>query len=254
MPRGRLTQAALLALLPIALLGAGSARGALVIVNDIVLHADGGFQPQELPRRSFAPIRFQGYFEISAKGGGKPVALEEAVIDFDRDGRLSAGGLPVCAPAQVATATTEQARKLCPGAIVGNGRVEATVDVPNGSVPVSSPLTIFNGPPEAGNPTVVLHAHTDFPLTETLAIRVPIERRPGAFRYRATLKFPPIAEGRGAITRVEVRIGRRFTAGGQKRSYVSAHCSDGILRTHGRFTFADSTIVDGAVEKACVPR
>jgi hypothetical protein len=253
MPRGRLTRAALLALLPIAFF-AGGARAALVIVNDIVLHADGSFQPQKLPRRQFVPIHFQGYFDIAARSGGKPVALEEAVIDFDRDGRLSSGGLPVCPPEAIAAATTTQARQICPGAIVGSGRVEATVDVPNGSVPVSSPLTIFNGPPEAGHPTVVLHAHTTFPETETLAIRVPIERRRGEFRYRAILRIPPIAEGRGAITRVEVRVGRRFSSGGQQRSYVSAHCSDGILRTHGRFTFADGTIVDGAVEKACVPR
>jgi hypothetical protein len=254
MPRGQLTRAALLASLSIALFFVGGARAALVIVNDIVLHADGSFQPEKLPRQRFAPIHFQGYFDISAKGGGKPVALEEAVIDFDRDGRLSSGGLPVCAPARVAGATTEQARQDCPGAIVGSGRVEAIVDVPNGSVPVSAPLTIFNGPAEAGHPTVVLHSHIAYPLTETLAISVPIERRRGEFRYRASLRIPPIYAGQGAITRVEVRIGRRFSAGGQRRSYVSAHCSDGVLRTHGRFTFADGTIVDGAVEKACVPR
>jgi hypothetical protein len=254
MPRGRLTRAALLALLPVALLAAGGARAALVIVNDIVLHADGSFQPQKLPRQKFAPIHFQGYFDIHSKSGGKPVPLEEAVIDFDRDGRLSSGGLPVCPPEAVATATTAQARQACPNAIVGSGRVEAIVDVPGGSVPVSAPLTIFNGPPEGGHPTVILHSHTTFPETETLAIRVPIELRRGEFRYRARLQIPPIAEGRGAITRVEVRVGRSFRAGGKQRSYVSAHCSDGILRTHGRFTFSDGTIVDGSVEKACVAR
>jgi hypothetical protein len=101
---------------------------------------------------------------------------------------------------------------------------------------------------------VILHARTTVPATQTFAIVVPIERRPGAFRYRATLTLPPIAAGLGAVTHVEVKVGRRFDIGGQRRSYVSAHCSDGILRTHGRFTFADGTIVDGSVEKACTPR
>jgi hypothetical protein len=101
---------------------------------------------------------------------------------------------------------------------------------------------------------VILHARTTVPATQTFAIVVPIERRPGAFRYRATLALPPIAAGLGAVTHVDVKVGRRFSAGGQRRSYVSAHCSDGILRTHGRFTFADGTIVDGSVEKACTPR
>jgi len=255
MPRGRLSKAAALCCALGALLAAhAAADGALVKVNSVILRADGGFQPRALPRHQFAPINFQGYFDIAAKGGGKPVALEEAVIDFDRDGRLSPGGLPACPPEQVADAGTAQARQACAGAIVGTGKVEALIALPSGTVPASSPLTIFNGPEQDGHPTVVLHARIATPGTQTFAILVPVERRPGAFRYRATLAIPTIAGGLGAITRVEVKVGRRFSVAGQPRSYVSAHCTDGILRTHGRFTFAEGTIIDGSVEKACRPR
>jgi hypothetical protein len=252
MSRGGLIKAAALCC-SLALLFAASAagEGALVIVNDIVLRADGGFHPRALPRRQFVPIDFQGHFDIAAKGGGKPVALESAVIDFDRDGRLSPGGLPTCPVERVASASTTEARRACGGAIVGTGRIAAWIDLDGGSVTGSAPLTLFNGPPQNGDPTVILHAHTDFPLTETLAIVIPIERRPGPFRYRATLVLPPIAGGRGSITHVGVEVGRRFSVNGQRRSYVAAHCSDGVLRTHGRFTFADGTVVDGAVEKPC---
>ena len=255
MPRAGLIKAAALCC-SLALLFAASASGeaALVIVNDIVLHADGGFQPNALPRQKFVPIDFQGHFDIAAKGGGKPVALESAVIDFDRDGRLSVGGLPVCPAERVAQASTAQARRACAGAIVGTGDIGASIDLPEGRVSGTAPLTLFNGPPQDGNPTVILHAHTDFPATETFAIVVPIERRPGAFRYRATLVLPPIAGGNGAITHVGVRVGRRFSAGGQRRSYVAARCSDGVIRTHGRFSFADGTVVDGSVEKFCRAR
>jgi hypothetical protein len=254
MPRLRLSAAialgCALALLP----ASAFAGGALVRVGDIVLHADGGFQPSSLPRHRFAPIHFEGYFEIGAKDGGEPVALEQAVIDFDRDGRLSAGGLPACPPERIANASTAEARQACAGAIVGTGKIEALIGLASGPVAASSPLTIFNGPPDEGHPTVVLHARITVPATQTYAIVVPIERRRGGFRYRATLDLPPIAAGLGAITRVEVKVGRRFSVGGQRRSYVSARCSDGILRTHGRFSFADGTIVDGSVEKACTPR
>jgi hypothetical protein len=240
----------------LALLGAASAagEGALVIVNSIVLRADGGFQPRALPPQRFAPIDFQGHFDIAAKGGGKPVALEQVVVDFDRDGRLSAGGLPACPAERVAGAAPAQARQACPGAIVGSGRIEALIDLPSGTVAASSPLTIFNGPPQAGNPTVVLHARTTVPAPQTFAIVVPIERRAGEFRYRATLALPPIAAGLGAVTHVDVKVGRRFSVNGQRHSYVAAHCSDGVLRTHGRFSFADGTIVDGSVEKPCRAR
>jgi hypothetical protein len=255
MPRGRLSRAIVLCCALAALLAAhAAADGAVVKVNSIVLRADGGFQPRLLPRHRFAPTDFQGYFDIAAKGGGKPVALETAVIDFDRDGRLSAGGLPSCAPGQVADAGTKAARRACAGAIIGAGKVDALIGLAYGAAAVSSPLTIFNGPPQEGHPTVVLHARIASVAIQTFAILVPIERRPGPFRYRATLAIPPIAGGLGAITRVEVRIGRQFSVSGQRHSYVAAHCSDGILRTRGRFSFADGTIVDGSVEKACTAR
>jgi hypothetical protein len=234
---------------------AGIAEGALVKVNDIVLRANGGFQPQTLPRHRFAPIEFEGFFEVSGRGGRPPVKLSEVVIDFDRDGRLSTAGLPSCSPSFLAAAGTREGREACGGAIVGTGRVEAFVALAGGgAVQGSAPLTIFNGPRQEGNPTVVLHARMTFPETQTFAILVPIERRPGGFRYRARLTVPEIAGGRGALTRVEVEIGRRFQGGGKRRSYVSARCSDGILHTHGRFTFAEGTIVDGSVERGCTAR
>jgi hypothetical protein len=245
-----LKRGGLLALL-LATLGVGSATGALVEVNGLVLHADGGFQPQSLPRHRFVPISFQGHVDVAAKGGGKPSPLRQAVIDFDRDGRLSVGGLPTCSPESIDDEGTEEARRTCKGAIVGTGRVEALVALPSGTVPARSPLTVFNGPPLDGHPTAVLHARTTVPATQVYAIVVPIERRPGGFRYRATIDLPPIAGGYGAITHLEVEIGRHYRAAGRKRSYVSARCSDNILETHGRFTFEDGTIIDGYVEKYC---
>lgn len=253
--KGLIKAAALGCALTLLIFAAGAfGNGALVIVNDLVLRADGGFQPRTLPRKHFAPIDFQGRFDIAARDGGKPVALEEVVLDFDRDSRLTPGSLPTCAAEWVAEASPEQARRTCGGAIVGTGKIEALVSLPGGTVPAQSPLTLFNGPFQAGNPTVILHAQTTVPATQTFAIVVPIERRRGAFRYRATLTLPPIANGLGSLTHLDFKIGRRFKVEGQPRSYVAAHCSDGILHTHGRFSFADGTPVDGSVEKACRPR
>jgi hypothetical protein len=250
MSRLRLAAAALLILGTIGAALTTGAGAALVAVNSLILRADGAFQPRELPRRDYAPIRFQGFFDIAAKAGGKPVVLEQAVIDFDRDGRLDVAGLPTCPPERIAAASTAEARQVCGGAVVGSGRIEAIVASGDAVFPVGAPLTVFNGPPLDGNPTAVLHARTSFPQVETYMIVAPIERRPGLFRYRVTLDPPPIAGGLGAISRVEVDIGRRFGAG-RKRSYVAARCSDGVLDTRGRFTFADGTVIEGSVEKAC---
>jgi hypothetical protein len=252
-PLAKLRRAALFAV-AVALICVAGAGAAVVEVNDLVLKADGGFQPRLLPRKKFAPIEFQGFVDIDSRSGGRPQTLTRAVVDFDRDGRLSAGGLPTCAPERVAEASTEEARSLCRGAIVGTGTVEALIYFGESVLPTSSPLTIFNGPPSEGHPTVVLHARTTTPATQTYAILVPIERRRGYFRYRATLDIPPIAGGLGVLTRIKIKIGRRFKVDGRPHSYVSAHCSDGILQTHGRFTFGDGTVIDGAVEKFCRAR
>jgi hypothetical protein len=235
----------------LALSASSAAAVAIVEFQDIRIKADGSFQPRELPHKKFAPIEFQGFIDISSRSGQRPATLQRAVVDFDRDGKLDADGLPTCAPEKVAAASTEEARDICRGAIVGTGKVEALVYLDSGVVPTSAPLTIFNGPPSNGNPTVVLHARTTTPATQTYAILVPIERHRGYFRYRATLDLPPIAGGLGVLTRIKVNVGRRFKVDGQPRSYVSAHCSDGILQTQARLDFGGNAIVEGAVEKFC---
>ena len=197
------------------------------------------------------PIDFQGHFDIAAKGGGKPVVLESAVIDFDRDGRLNVGGLPVCPVERVAQASTAQARQACAGAIVGSGEIGASIDLPDGNVTGTAPLTLFNGPRQDGNPTVILHAHTNFPATETFAIVVPIERRPGPFRYRATL-VAPLDRRRPRRHHPRRRQGRPPLQ--RRRPAPQLHRRPLLRRrsssTHGRFSFADGTIVDGSGRKA----
>ncbi len=247
-------------MLTTAALVAGPSSAATIKAEGLVLHADGGFQPQVLPRRTFAPISFQGYFDIAAQNGGEPAALQEAVLEFDRNGRLDTKGLASCSPAQIATATTEQARSICASAIVGTGHLDAAIPLPEiipglgVLITASSPLTIFNGPLLNGNPTVILHAHATLPTTQTFAVVVPIERISGAFSYRATIDVPPIDGGLGALTHVDAKIGRRFSVGGKQRSYVSARCSNGVLQTHGSFTFAPDTTLSGTVFKPCTPR
>jgi hypothetical protein len=230
---------------------ASTATGALVEVDNVVLRADGGFQPQTLPQHRYVPIEFHGRIDISGRNGRPVPPLKQALISFDRDGRLSVAGLPTCAPESIGEASTAQARATCRGAIVGTGQVGARISLAGASVAARSDLTVFNGPRLGGLPTAVLHARLTVPVTETYAVVVPIERRGGGFRYRARLDLPPIAGGAGAITHVDVEIGRRYRAGGRERSYTSARCSDNILETHGRFSFEDGTIIDGLVEKFC---
>ncbi len=233
-----------------------AAAEAVLEYGPLVLRADGGFEPRRLPRRAFAPIHFQGHADIGTRDGSFPPTLKQAILEFDRDGRISTRGLPTCPLERVENATPQEARSACRGAIVGTGHVSAAIEVGMLSIEASSPLTVFNGVRQNGNMTVILHAQTTVPGTQTFAIVVPIERRRGRFGYRATIDIPPIAGGFGALTHIDAKIGRRYRFGGRLRSYTSAHCSDGVLETHGRFTFADvgETVIAGDVQKACTPR
>ena len=239
----------------ICVLLAAGAHAAFVRTGNLVLTADGGFTPRTLPRHAFAPIQFEGEASLRAVDGGIPAALQRMVIDFDRDGRLSTGGLPTCQPDQLAEATPQEARARCPGAIVGSGRIEALIAREGGSpLEAASLLTLFNGPRQAGHPTAILHARTTVPAPQSFVITIPIEKRRGEFRYRATVNVPPIAGGRGVLTHVEVEVGRRYRFRGTERSYTSARCSDHVLRTRGRFSFADTTIIEGSIDKGCTVR
>lgn len=231
---------------------AGSAGAAMVRVGTLVLRADGGFQPRVLPKQTYVPIRFQGYGDISTTDGTVPPALRHAKLEFDRDGLLTTAGLSVCRPSSVENATPNQARQRCRGAIVGRGHVRAAVPLAGfGRVGLRSALTLFNGPRRNGDPTVVAHAQAPFPVSETYVVVAQIERRRGIFGYRTSFDVPPIAGGLGALTHVDVKIGRHYRAGGAERSYVSARCSDFILQTQGYFSFADGTVIYGSVFKVC---
>jgi hypothetical protein len=231
---------------------AGSAAAATVRVGTLVLQADGGFEPQLLPKRTYAPIHFQGHGDIRTTNGSVPPALQHVKLEFDHDGRLTTNGLSICRPAKIEAATPEEARHRCAAAVVGRGRIAASVPLPIlGRIVMSSPLTLFNGPRQDGDPTIILHAQAPFPISETYVVVIPIERRRGTYGYRAEFDVPSIAGGLGSLTHIGATIGRRYRAEGVERSYVSARCSDSILQTRGYFSFADGNVIEGSAFKVC---
>lgn len=233
---------------------AGAANAALVKVGNLVLTADGGFTPRILPHASYAPINFEGNADLKAVDGSIPPPLQQIILDFDRDGRLTTAGIPICQPSQLQEVMPQEARGKCPNAIVGTGRAAAVIALGSQQILASSPITLFNGPRLEGKPTVILHARTTTPAVQNFVITIPIEKRAGAYRYRATIDLPPIAGGAGSLIHIEAKVGKRYRVGGKQRSYVAARCGDGVLRTHGRFTFGDGTIIDGSVDKGCTVR
>jgi hypothetical protein len=234
-------------------LSVGGANAALIKVGNLVLKADGNYMPSALSRSHYEPIDFRGHANLINTDGGTPTALEEMRLDFDRAIKLETRGLPVCPFDRIAHATVSQARRVCAGAIVGTGHVGAIFDLFGAPVEARVPGTLFNGPRQGGNPTLVGHTHTTLPTTRTYAIVIPIEPlKRGSFSYRATFDVPKLAAD-GVLTHLDGRIGRHYRFKGRERSYLNARCTSGIIRTHGHFLFADDTIMDGTLEKPCTP-
>jgi hypothetical protein len=257
--RGTAKIATLLALVATAIvvLGAVVAANAQVIrVGNLILTADGGFAPQALPKHENAPITIHGGGSISTVNGEDPPVLENINIEFDRHGSVETIGLPQCTEGKLEATTTPQARKSCPGAIVGKGSGHAIVKFPEqGPIPVTSPITIFNGPTKHGNPTVYAHAYTTVPVATTFIVPIVIEKiHKGVYGYRTKAKIPRIANGYGIPISGKLTIGKKWTFKGQKHSYINARCETGHLQARVEATFKTGDFLSGVFIRTCKVR
>jgi len=244
------------AVVAVALVGAGTALALRLEVGNIVVVTDGGFTPTTLPKHKFAPIKLHGYGKISTKDGSIAPVLETITIWFDKHGEVETRGLPVCTKGKLAATTTAVARKLCPGAIVGTGYGKAVVYFPDSRpIPASSPITIFNGPPKNGNPTVLAHAHLTVPAPSTFVVPIEIQRiNQGRYGFKTVAKIPPIAGGSGVPVYGRLKIGREWNYKGRRLSYANASCPDGRLQAKGSFRFKDGNLLQGTLFSPCKSR
>jgi hypothetical protein len=234
-------------------LAARSVTEVHIQVGNIVVDGEGGFAPKALPKKVDAPITIFGQGKISTVDGEFPPVLHTIEFEFDKHGSVDTTGLAKCSSAKLQATTVPQARKLCPGAIVGKGRGSAVVVFPEQKpIPVSSPITLFNGPRKGGDPTFYAHAYTTVPVATTFVVPVRIETiHNGRYGYRVKAEIPKIAGGAGIPLSGSIKVGRKWTHNGKKHSYVNAHCADGHFQAVGKFGFKDGTRLKGTFVAPC---
>ncbi len=237
-------------------IAAASASALVLEAGDLVVDAEGGFAPTKLPKHEDAPIKIFGSGKASTKSGELPPIVDTLEIEFDRHGHVETKGLEVCTSSKLQSTTVPQARKACPEAIVGKGHGKAIVKFPEQKpIPVSSPITIFNGPKKHGNPTVLAHAYLNHPVVTTFIVPVEIEKiHKGIYGYRTHGRIPKIAGGAGVPIEGELTIGKKWTYKGKKHSYIAARCETGRLQARGQFTFKDGTFLSGTFLRPCQVR
>lgn len=246
----------LLVVAALGLVSAGAAEAIKLRIGNIVIVGDGGFSPTKLPKHRNAPIKLFGHATFKTVDGTRPSPLRTLTLEFDKHGTVETRGLPKCTMGKLIATTTPQARKLCPGAIVGKGFGAGVVELPEQRpIKVSSPLTLFNGPVKHGNPTVLGHAHIDYPGPTTYVISIEIQKvHHGRYGFKTVAEFPKIVNGYGSPTSGHLTIGREWKWHGKRLSYANAHCADGRLQAKAEFSFEDGSFVQGTVFKPCTVR
>jgi hypothetical protein len=235
---------------------AGTALAIRLEAGNLVVNTDGGFTPTTLPKKGYAPIKLHGYGKVSTKDGTPPPITDTVTIWFDKHGEVETKGLPICTPGKLAATTTPQARKLCPGSIVGKGFGKAVVIFPEqGPIPASSPITLFNAAPRHGNPVILAHAHLTVPASTTFVVPIEIQRvHQGRYGFKTVAKIPKIAGGAGIPLYAQITVDRKWKYKGKMLSFVNAGCPDGRLQAKIQVSFKDSTLLQGSVFKPCKGR
>jgi hypothetical protein len=239
---GPFRRAAALATL-LAVLACATAYAISVELGPVWISATATMQPRELPRRGDAPISLETVTRVGTRVGSTPPTLKTLTFLFDKNGRVDTKGLAICTLARLEGTTPAAARKRCGRALVGEGEGKALVTMP-GKAPftISTPLSLFNGPPDGGRPTLIAHAYEKVPTPQALLVPITIERvKSGRYGFRAQVEMPEVAGGFGAPTLAEATIDATRTRGGGKVGYINAHCNGGRLQVYGtaRFTNGD---------------
>lgn len=212
-------------------------------IGSLYLADNGGISPSTLPKHSYAPITARLVGEIGTSDGSHPPAVRTISLDIDKTIDINAVGLPTCKANRIEVRTTAAAKSACGNAIVGSGKGEVEVAFPE-QAPFTAvgPVVVFNGGVRGRTTLVLLHAYVAVPAPTAIVTRATVSRiHRGRFGLHVEAQIPKIAGGAGSVTKFALKIGRKFTYKGQKKSFLVASCPTGSWVTKGNVLFDDET-------------
>jgi hypothetical protein len=209
----------------LALTGAGIATAATIQQDDLRITVLSQIQPFKLPRTEPAPIAVFIAGHIATPSGATPPQLQAMTVKVNRHGLLRSKGLPTCALAQVQPASTRRALSHCGDALVGSGRFWATIVLPDQRpYPTRGRLLVFNGS-RAGKPVLFAHIYTRNPFATSFVITFTIKHiARGRYGTELSTSLPQALGSWGFVDRIKLTLRRKYTVGGQRRSYFNASC------------------------------
>jgi hypothetical protein len=222
-------------------------------VGNLKVSATAEFRPRAFPEHGTVPASFSSILRIKTLNGDQPPALKTLIFEFDKHGKLNFKGVPTCTEAKLEGTTPSEARKRCAGALLGTGVGKAIVETP-GKAPftISSPISIFNAPPQGGRPAFIAHAYETVPSPQALLVPFTVEKvNHGRYGYRTEIELPEIAGGDGAATLAEASFGRTYSRHGKKVGFAEAECVGGRLQVYGKLIFADGSLLQSLLTSPC---
>jgi len=246
------------ALAALALSGVTIAQGAIKRGDGIQIRFDADFAPHSLPRERAMPVTVSIEGKISTTDGTHPPPLEFFEVELNRNGRLSTAGLPVCRAAELQSTSSEAALSRCRGALVGRGRFAADLPAGEAAIPTRGRILAFNARRQ-GRPALLLHLYGTVPIQGTFVLPLAIQHQAkGPFGTLLATRLPRLAGGVGAITDIELELGREYTYRGVRRGYLSASCAAPpgfslvpFAFARGNFRFADGRSLDISLGGEC---
>ncbi len=254
-PIGRGVAGALAILALLGGLAAGRAQGERSQRGNLIVSLDGGLSPLKLPRHRPAPVAVRLEGGLRTADGTLLPRVTRMELGLPGQGVLSTRGLPVCSQRRLRNAKSAEALAACGPALVGRGRLEANVLVPNQPpFEIHARLLAFNG--RVGRRRAVLmHAYATSPPTVAV-LPFLLHRRSGRFGLALVADLPAALGPWPHLAHFEMTLSRSYAYRGRSRSYLSATCPIPRRFTAGFFSFARAsfTLADGRQIGTAIPR
>jgi hypothetical protein len=245
------------AVLALACAGVATAyKPTIVQLGEPAVELNGGFKPTKLPKNKLAPIHLNLSGKVNTPDGTHPPALQEVILETDKNVTIDAKGLASCKPWRIEAAVSAPWVEACTAAQVGKGEMEFEVEFPEEPpFSVKSHAVAFNTGVKGGVTTILIHAFLPNPLSLAFVTQVEISKvHHGRYGNRWLAAIPVIAGGSGSVKKFEFEFFRMFHYKGKRQSYLLAKCPDGKLQTAWKATLSDGSDFAGRFVRPCTPK
>jgi hypothetical protein len=176
---------------------------------------------------------------VSDTTGAKPPPLTNTTLRFPKGALLNARYFKTCSPAKLES----KGVSACPsGSKIGSGRAQGDAR-PIVSNPIDAKITMFNGAPRNGNPTIVIYAVPELssPLTIVGELK---KQRSGPYGYVLSVDVPPIptlpGQANASVSFFDATtLDKTVRKGARKIHYITAPvlCNGTFFLLDGTFTY-----------------